>query len=163
MSNAEDVDARVRRIMRPYEDAGLLESGIFATAANWQALLSNPHAGRVGLVGFYKSRIPIDKNADAGEAILKLGNDPHYDKVVDDLHVKYGAKHVYFAMSMCVWVDTDEVDWDFFSISEFPNREAMVGFMMEPAWIEVCKTRVRVLERHRTYAVRLPDSGMFLH
>jgi len=144
-----------------YRDAGLIDSGIFATARHWRNLLEQPHEGRLALIGLYKLRGSRDVRTMGEKDIVHI--DHEHEVVADKLGAKYGTKHAYFGISMGLWVGSDDVEWDFFSITEFPNRDALVAFAMEPEWIRICQNRIRTLEKHRSYAVRLPTDGPYLH
>lgn len=161
MSEITDPAALAETIAALYRDNGLLESGIFATAAQWRAVLQHPHDGRIGVVGLYKLRQPKDLQAAVEQDIVHM--DLEHEEICGRLTKKHGIKHTFFGIGMALWIGTDDEDWDFVSVSEFPSRAAMVAFNMEPEWVRVCQNRVRTLAKHRTYAVRLPPDGAYLH
>jgi len=161
MSQIKDPASLADEIESLYAAAGLMDSGIFATAKHWKDLLEHPHEGRLGLIGLYKLRGSHDMRAIGEKDIVHI--DREHEIVADKLCAKYGTKHVYFGIGMGLWVGSDDIQWDFFSITELPNREALVGLSMEPEWIRVCQNRIRTLEKHRTYVVRLPEDGAYLH
>lgn len=161
MGTATDAAALAAKIEALYRGNGLLESGIFATAAQWQTLLEHPHAGRIALYGLYKLRTPPNLRTVSEQDIVH--QDPVHEEIADRLCQKYGVTHTFFGIGMSLWAGTEDESWDFYSVSEFPSRDSLVAFMMEPDWIRVCQNRVRTLAKHRSYAVRLPSGGAYLH
>jgi len=155
MNRPENAATLARKIAGLYRDAGLLDSGIFATEAQWRELLEQPHQGRIGLVGLYKlnSTRPGDDLSKSG--VSDLAGKEYFD-AVNPLCEKYGVKDAYYGVTLCNWVGANDLKWDFVSISEFPSVDALAALMSHPDFIRVCDIRVRNLEKHQQIVVQLP-------
>jgi len=154
MNQHEEAATLAKGIARLYEEAGLLESGIFTTEAQWRELLEHPHQGRVGLVSFYKLRASAPDTDRSKSGVSELAGKEYFD-LVNPLCEQYGVKDAYYGVAMCNWIGTQNIKWDFVSISELPSVQALVSLMSHPDFIRICSIRVKTLERHQSVVVQL--------
>jgi len=132
---------RLSEIIARYTAAGIKDSGVVPTAAQWQTLLESSYQGKIVLVTLYKLDPKLTK-----KDIPNLASE-EYKKFLQD---NSDAGVVLLDGTTLFNFIGDDEDWDMVSAVEFSSRESLARLMENPRFIEFNKVRPQIISRQRT-------------
>ena len=139
-----DSSRAIEKLVAAYGETG--RGGMWPTRRQWETLFDNPHEGRVALHKFI-----------AGENTLSATEFSECVAGSAALVAEYGAVSLYEGDFESVWIGDSDEQWTWVQVMEFPSRDHLIRFLLDPRYEALARLRERIVSRQKTLISHRPD------
>lgn len=132
-----DIDETLEQLVAIYGEDG--RRGMWPTRSQWRTFLENPDPGKILLHKFVMfNRDYVDDGSYDDEEVRMA--------LLDE----YGAVTIHDGIYESVWLGDSDEKWDFVQIMQFPNRQSLTRFMLDPRILPFNEVREKMVIRQKT-------------